>query len=90
MHRSKIFGNSQIPAMVTNSILKLNCQLSKLINETMYTCSHILDSSVSKTIACRSNLSTLKTNEEYDQRKNVKELSACSYKKTVSQELQDA
>lgn len=57
MHRSKIFGNSQIPAMVTNSILKLNCQLSKLINETMYTRSHILDSSVSKTIACRSNLS---------------------------------
>ena len=64
--------------MVTNSILKLNCQLSKLINETMYTRSHILDSSVSKTIACRSNLSTLKTNEEYDQRNNVKELSACS------------
>ena len=45
---------------------------SKLIDESINSCSNILDSSVSKTINCGSNLSTPQISEEYDQRKNVK------------------
>ena len=45
---------------------------SKLVDETINFCSNILDSSVSKTIKCGSNLSTPQISQEYDQRKNVK------------------
>ena len=47
---------------------------SKLVDETINSCSsNILDSSVSKTINCGSNLSTPQISEEYDQKKkNVK------------------
>ena len=41
---------------------------SKLVDETI----NILNSSVSKTVNCESNLSTPQISEEYDQRKNVK------------------
>ena len=45
---------------------------SKLVDETINSCNNILDSSVSKTINCGSNLSTPQISEEYVQRKNVK------------------
>ena len=45
---------------------------SKLVDETINSCSNILDSSVSKTINCGSNLSTPQISEEYDQKKNIK------------------
>ena len=45
---------------------------SKLVYETINSCSNILDSSASKTINCGSNPSTPRIREEYDQRKNVK------------------
>ena len=46
---------------------------SKLVDETINSCSsNILDSSVSKTINCGSNLSTPQISEEYGQEKNVK------------------
>ena len=45
---------------------------SKLVDETINSCSNIPNSSVSETINCGSNLSTLQINEEYNQRKNVK------------------
>ena len=45
---------------------------SKLVDETINSCSNILDSSVSKTINCGSNLSTPQISKKYDQRKNVK------------------
>ena len=45
---------------------------SKLVDETVNSCSNILDLSVSKTVNCGSNLSTPQISEESDQRKNVK------------------
>ena len=46
---------------------------SKLVDETINSCSsNILDSSISKTISCGSNLSTPQISEEYGQEKNVK------------------
>ena len=45
---------------------------SKLVDETINSCSNIPNSSVSETINCGSNLSTLQINEEYNQRKDVK------------------
>ena len=43
-----------------------------MIDETINSCSNILNSSVSETVNCGSNLSTPQISEEYDQRKNVK------------------
>ena len=45
---------------------------SKLVDETINSCSNILNSSVSETVNCGSNLSTPQISEEYNQRKNVK------------------
>ena len=42
-----------------------------MVDETINSCSNILDSSVSKTINSGSNLSTPQISEEYDQRKNA-------------------
>ena len=50
-------------------LLTLN---SKVVDETINSCNNTLDSSVSKTIDCGSNLSTPQISEEYDQRKNFK------------------
>ena len=43
-----------------------------MVDEIINSCSSILHSSVSKTIDCGSNLLAPQTNEEYDQKKNVK------------------
>ena len=43
-----------------------------MVDETINFNSNILNSSVSKTVNCGSNLATPQINEEYDQRKNVK------------------
>ena len=43
-----------------------------MVDETIDSCSNILDSSVSETVNCGSNLSIPQISEEYDQRKNVK------------------
>ena len=83
LYTSKIFDNgkdnsngSKFDFDTDQSTLK-----SKLVDETINSCSNILDSSVSKTINCGSNLSTTKISEEYDQRKNVK--------KTLDEQLAD-
>ena len=45
---------------------------SKLVDETINSCSNILNSSVTETVNCGSNLSIPQISEEYNQRKNVK------------------
>ena len=55
---------------------------SELVNEIINSCTNILDSSVSKTINCGSNLLTPQISEEYDQKKNVK--------KKLDEQLADA
>ena len=71
---SKTFGNSKnnrndYSFDLDTDIWTLN---SKLIDETINSHSNTLDSSVSKTIDCLSNLSTPQISEEYDQKKNIK------------------
>ena len=74
LYTSKIFGNGKDNSKGSNfdldtDLLTLN---SKLVDETINSCSNILNSSVSETVSCGSNLSTPQISEEYDQRKNVK------------------
>ena len=74
MYTSKIFGNGKDNSHGSNFDLAndLSTVNSKLVDETINSCSNILDSSVSNTINCGSNLSTPQISEDYDQRKNVK------------------
>ena len=74
LYTSKIFGSGKDNSKVSNFDLDndLSTLNSKLVDETINSCSNILNSSVSKTVNCGSNLSTPQINEEYDQRKNVK------------------
>ena len=74
LYTSKIFGNDKDNSNSSKFDLgtDLSTLNSKLIDEIINSCSNILDSSVSKTINCGSNLSTPQISEEYDQRKNVK------------------
>ena len=70
---SKLFSNNKDNSNgndfdLDNDLSTLN---SKLVDETINSCSNILVSSVSKTVDCGSNLSTPQISEEYDQRKNV-------------------
>ena len=76
LYTSKIFGNGKDNSNGSNFDLDtdLSTLNSKLVDETINSCSsNILDSSVSKTINCGSNLSTPQISEEYGQEKNVKE-----------------
>ena len=74
LYTSKIFGNSKDCSKGRN--FDLDTDLStlnlKLVDETINSCSNILDASVSKIVIWGSNLSTPQISEEYDQRKNVK------------------
>ena len=74
LYTSKIFGNGKDNGKDSN--FDLDTDLStlnlKLVYETIKSCSNILNSSVSETVNCGSNLSTPQISEEYDQRKNVK------------------
>ena len=74
LYTSKIFGNSKDNRKGSNFDLntRLSTLNSKLVDETINSCSNIFNSSVSKTINCGLNLSTPQISEEYDQRKNVK------------------
>ena len=74
LYTSKIFGHDKDNSNGNNFNLytDLSTLNSKMVDETINSCSNILDSSVSKTINCGSNLSTSQISEEYDQRKNVK------------------
>ena len=74
MYTSKIFGNDKDNSKGINFDLDTNQSAlnSKLVDETINSCSNILNSSVSETVNCGSNLSTPQISEEYDQRKNVK------------------
>ena len=71
---SKTFGNGQDNSNGSNFDLDtdLSTLNSKLVDETINSCSNILDSSVSKTINRGSNLSIPQISEKYDKRKNVK------------------
>ena len=74
LYMSKIFGNGKDNSNGSNFDLDtdLSTLNSKLIDETINSCSsNILESSVSKT-NCGSNLSTPQISEEYVQEKNVK------------------
>ena len=74
LYMSKIFGNGEDNNKGSNFDLDtdLSTLNSKLVDETINSCSNILNSSVSETVNCGSNLSTPQISEEYDQRKNVK------------------
>ena len=74
LYTSKIFGNDKDNSNSSKFDLgtDLSTLNSKMVDETINSCSNILDSSVSKTINCGSNLITPQISEEYDQRKNVK------------------
>ena len=74
LYTSKIFGNGKDNSKGSNFDLHtdLSTLNSKLVDETINSCSNILNSSVSETVSCGSNLSTPQISEEYDQRKNVK------------------
>ena len=67
---SKVFGNGKgdNKGSIFDLVTDLSTLNSKLVDETI----NILNSSVSKTVNCGSNLSTPQISEEYDQRKNVK------------------
>ena len=72
LYTSKIFGNGKDNSNGSNFDLDtdLSTLNSKLVDETINSySSNILDSSVSKTINCGSNLSTPQISEEYDQKK---------------------
>ena len=83
LYTSKIFGNGKDNSNGSNFNLDTDLWTlnSKLVNETINSCSNILASSVSKTINCGLNLSTPQISEEYDKRKNVK--------KTLVEQLAD-
>ena len=83
LYTSKIFGNGKDNSKGSNFDLDtdLSTLNSKLVDETINSCSNILNSSVSETVSCGSNLSTPQISEEYDQRKNVK--------KKLNQQLAD-
>ena len=74
LYTSKIFGNDKNNSKGSN--FDLDTELStfnlKLVDETINSCSDILNSLVSETVNCGSNLSTPQISKEYDQRKNVK------------------
>ena len=74
LYMSKIFGNGKDNTKGSNFNLDtvLSTLNSKLVDETINSCSNILNSSVSETINCGSNLSTPQISEEFHQRKNVK------------------
>ena len=74
LYTSKIFGNGKDNSKGSNFDLDtdLSTLNSKLVDETINSCSNILNSSVSETVSCGSNLSTPQISKEYDQRKNVK------------------
>ena len=74
LYTSKIFGNGKDNSKGSNFDLDtdLSTLNSKLVDETINSCSNILNSSASETVSCGSNLSTPQISEEYDQRKNVK------------------
>ena len=74
LYTSKIFGNGKDNSKGSNFDLDtdLSTLNSKLVDETINSCSNILNSSVSETVSCGSNLSTPQISEEYDQWKNVK------------------
>ena len=74
MYTSKIFGIDKDKSKVINFDLDTNQSTlnSKLVDETINSCSNILNSSVSETVNYGSNLSTHRISEEYDQRKNVR------------------
>ena len=74
LYTSKIFGNRKDNSKGSNFDLDtdLSTLNSKLVDETINSCSNIINSSVSETVNCGSNLSTPQISEEYDQRKNVK------------------
>ena len=74
LYTSKIFGNGKDNSKGSNFDLDtdLSTLNSKLVDETINSCSNIINSSVSETVNCGSNLSTPQISEEYDQRKNVK------------------
>ena len=83
LYTSKIFGNGKDNGKGSNFDLEsdLSTLNSKLVDETIISCSNILNSSVSETVNCGSNISTPQISEEYDQRKNVK--------KKLNQQLAD-
>ena len=64
LYTSKIFGNGKDNSNGSNFDTDLSTLNSKLVNETINSCSNIIDSSVSKTINCRLNLSTPQISEE--------------------------
>ena len=75
LYTSKIFGNDKDNSNGNNFDLDtdLSTLNSKLVDETINSwLSNFLDSSVSKTINCGSNLSTPQISEEYGQEKNIK------------------
>ena len=74
LYTSKILGNGKDSINGSNFYLDtdLSTLNSKLVDETINSRSNILDSSVSKSINCGSNLSTPQISEEYNQKKKVK------------------
>ena len=74
LYTSKILGTGKDNSNASNFNLDtdLSTLNSKLVDETINSCSNILDSSVNKAINCGSDLSTPQSSEEYDQRENVK------------------
>ena len=61
LYTSKILGNSKDNNNDNDFdlVTHLSTLNSKLVEETINSCNNMLDSSVSKTVDCRSNLSTL-------------------------------
>ena len=74
LYTSKVFGNGKDNSKGRNFDLDtdLSTSNSKLVDETVYSCSNILNSSVSETVNCGSNISTPPISEEFGHRKNVK------------------
>ena len=74
LYTSKILGNGRNNSNGSNFDLDtdLSTLNSKLVDESIYSCRYILDSSVSKTINCKSNLLTPEIIEKCDRKKNVK------------------
>ena len=74
MYTSKIFGNDKDNSKGINFDLDTNQSAlnSKLVDETINSCSNILNSSVSKTVNFGSNLSNLSVNQTPSMNKNQK------------------
>ena len=74
LYTSKILGNGRNNSNGSNFDLDtdLSTLNSKLVDESIYSGRYILDSSVSKTINCKSNLLTPEIIERCDRKKNVK------------------